>query len=144
MHIYWNKTKRLHRKRAELPQYRFGTPIWPPFYCLGYQHNRRGVMWKGCQILTRFVGTTWLDVTQYFTGDKCLSMRGAKNRVAKRRNARQTMWDKYPRDERRNGSLFLSCSVSLTATVRDGKCFRSKSFVKCVIEKIMHPGTTGG
>ena len=28
MHMYWNKTKRLHRKRAELPQYRFGTPIW--------------------------------------------------------------------------------------------------------------------
>ena len=47
-------------------------------------------------------------------------------------------------DERRNGSLFLSCSVVLIATVRDGKCFRSKSFVKCVIEKIMHPGTTGG
>ena len=49
-----------------------------------------------------------------------------------------------PRDERRNGSLFLSCSVVFIATVRDGKCFRSKSLVKCVIEKIMHPGTTGG
>ena len=51
------------------------------------------------------------------------------------------MWDKYPRDERRNGSLFLSCSVVFIATVRDGKCFRSKSLVKCVIEKIMHPRT---
>ena len=41
----------------------------------------------------------------------------------------------------RNGSLFLSCSVVFIATVRDGKCFRSKSLVKCVIEKIMHPRT---
>ena len=61
--------------------------------------------------------------------------------MVKRRNARQTMSDKYPRDERGNGSLFLSCSVVFIAAVRDGKCFRSKSLVKCVIEKIMHPGT---
>ena len=48
-----------------------------------------------------------------------------KNRVAKRRNARQTMWDKYSRDERRNGSLFLSCSVVFIATVRERKmCYR--------------------
>ena len=73
-----------------------------------------------------------------------MPIRRAKNRVAKRRNARQIMSDKYPRDERRNGSLFLSCSVVFIATVRDGKCFRSTSLVKCVIEKIMHPGTTGG
>ena len=33
MQIYWNKRKRLHKKRVQLPQDWFGTPIWPPFYC---------------------------------------------------------------------------------------------------------------
>ena len=28
--IYWNKRKCLHRKRVQLPQDWFGTPIWPP------------------------------------------------------------------------------------------------------------------
>ena len=30
MQIYWNKRKRLHKKRVHLPQDWFGTPIWPP------------------------------------------------------------------------------------------------------------------
>ena len=33
--IYWNKRKRLHRKRVQFPQDWFGTPIWPPFHCFG-------------------------------------------------------------------------------------------------------------
>ena len=33
--IYCNKRKRLHKKRVQLPQDWFGTPIWPPFYCFG-------------------------------------------------------------------------------------------------------------
>ena len=35
MEIYWNKRKRLHKKRVQLPQDWFGTPTWPPFYCFG-------------------------------------------------------------------------------------------------------------
>ena len=43
MQIYWNKRKRLHKKRVQLPQDWFGTPTWPPWrhvktlYCLGEQ-----------------------------------------------------------------------------------------------------------
>ena len=33
MQIYWNKRKRLHKKRVQLPQDWFGTPTWPLFYC---------------------------------------------------------------------------------------------------------------
>ena len=35
MQIYWNKRKRLHKKRVQLPEDWFGTPTWPPFYCFG-------------------------------------------------------------------------------------------------------------
>ena len=31
--IYWNKRKRLHKKRVQLPQDWFGTPTLPPFHC---------------------------------------------------------------------------------------------------------------
>ena len=31
MQIYWNKRKRLHKKRIQLPQDWFGTPTWPPW-----------------------------------------------------------------------------------------------------------------
>ena len=33
--IYWNKRKRVHKKRVQLPQNWFGTPTWPPFLCFG-------------------------------------------------------------------------------------------------------------
>ena len=33
--IYWNKRKRLHNKRDQLPEDWFGTPTWPPFHCFG-------------------------------------------------------------------------------------------------------------
>ena len=35
MQIFWNKRKRLHKKRLQLPQDWFGTPTWPPFHCFG-------------------------------------------------------------------------------------------------------------
>ena len=35
MQIYWNKGKRLHKKRVQLPEDWFGTPTWPPFHCFG-------------------------------------------------------------------------------------------------------------
>ena len=35
MQIYWNKRKRLHKKRVQLPEDWFRTPIWPPFHCFG-------------------------------------------------------------------------------------------------------------
>ena len=31
--IYWNKRKRLHKKRVQLPEDWFGTPTWPPIHC---------------------------------------------------------------------------------------------------------------
>ena len=37
MQIYWNKKKRLYKKRVQLPQDWFGTPTWPPFHCFGTQ-----------------------------------------------------------------------------------------------------------
>ena len=33
--IYWNKRKRLHKKRVQLPEDWFGTPTWPPIHCFG-------------------------------------------------------------------------------------------------------------
>ena len=35
MQIYWNKRKRLHKKRVQLPEDWFGAPSWPPFHCFG-------------------------------------------------------------------------------------------------------------
>ena len=35
MQIYWNKRKRLHKKRVRLPQDWW--PTWPPFHCFGTQ-----------------------------------------------------------------------------------------------------------
>ena len=35
MQTYWNKIKDLHKKRVQVPQDLFGTPIWPPFDCFG-------------------------------------------------------------------------------------------------------------
>ena len=35
MQIYWNKRKRFHKKRVQLPQEWFGTPTWRPFHCFG-------------------------------------------------------------------------------------------------------------
>ena len=37
--IYWNKRKRLHKKRVQLPEDWFGTPTWPPFHCFGTHNN---------------------------------------------------------------------------------------------------------
>ena len=52
MQIYWNKRKRLHKKRVQLPHDWFGTKTWPPFHCFGTQiwppwsqvktHNKKG------------------------------------------------------------------------------------------------------
>ena len=35
MQIYWNKRKRLHKKKVQLPEDWFGTTTWPPFHCFG-------------------------------------------------------------------------------------------------------------
>ena len=35
MQIYWNKRKRLHKKRSQFPEDWFGAPTWPPFHCFG-------------------------------------------------------------------------------------------------------------
>ena len=35
LQIYWDKRKRLHKKKVQLPQDWSGTPTWPPFHCFG-------------------------------------------------------------------------------------------------------------
>ena len=35
MQISWNKRKRLHKKRVQLPEDWFGTPTWSPFHFFG-------------------------------------------------------------------------------------------------------------
>ena len=37
MQIYWNKRKRLRKKRVQIPQDWFGTQTWPLFHCFGTQ-----------------------------------------------------------------------------------------------------------
>ena len=45
MQIYWNKRKRLHKKRVQLPEDWFGKH-GHRFIVLGHQYGRRDVMWK--------------------------------------------------------------------------------------------------
>ena len=54
MQIYWNKRKRLHKKRVQIPQDWFGTPTWPPFHCFG---TPRWPPWRHVKTLHR---TIWL------------------------------------------------------------------------------------
>ena len=35
MQIYWDKGKRLHKKRVQLPKDFLGTSTWPPSHCFG-------------------------------------------------------------------------------------------------------------
>ena len=48
MQIYWNKRKRLHKRRVQLPEDWFGTlhQHGRRFIVLGHQYGRRDVMWK--------------------------------------------------------------------------------------------------
>ena len=65
MQIYWNKRKRLHKKRVQFPEDWFGTPTWPPFHCFGtpiwppWRHVKTlytaKVKWK---IMRRFLPST--------------------------------------------------------------------------------------
>ena len=63
----WNKRKRLHKKRVQLPQDWFGTQTWLPFHCFGTQiwqpwrhvktHNIFGNDWNDAPFWSRF--GTW-------------------------------------------------------------------------------------
>ena len=46
MQIYWNKRKRLHKKRVQLPQDWFGHKHGRRFIVLGHKYGRHDVMWK--------------------------------------------------------------------------------------------------
>ena len=52
MQIYWNKRKRLHKKRVQFPQDWFGTPTWPLFHCFG---TRIWPPWRHVKTLYRQV-----------------------------------------------------------------------------------------
>ena len=55
---FWNKRKRLHKKRVQLPQDLFGTPTWPPFYCFATP------IWPPW----RHVKTLYSGITKGFSG----------------------------------------------------------------------------
>ena len=63
--IYWNKRKRLHKKRVQLPQDWFGTPTWSPFHCFGtpiwppWRHVKK-------LYLNQFKTANWFESTQLF------------------------------------------------------------------------------
>ena len=72
MQIYWNKRKRLHKKRVQLPQDWFGTPTWPPFHCFGtpiwppWRHLKTLYSLRGALIkIARVYHTQWCN---YFDG----------------------------------------------------------------------------
>ena len=46
MQIYWNKRKRLHKKRVHSQRIGLGHQYGRRFIVLGYQYGRRDVMWK--------------------------------------------------------------------------------------------------
>ena len=52
MQIYWNKRKRLHKKRVQLPKDWFGTPTWPP--------------WRHVKTLYRVFSLTWSASMQIY------------------------------------------------------------------------------
>ena len=68
MQIYWNKRKRLHKKRVQLPEDWFGTPTWPPFHCFG---TPIWPPWRHVKTLYCCVGNyvflVWLN-TKIYTG----------------------------------------------------------------------------
>ena len=77
MQIYWNKRKRLHKKRVQLPEDWFGTPTWPPWrhvkilYKLQITRETSLVDWiwveKNCR---RFPGIITHTLTQIKTSLK--------------------------------------------------------------------------
>ena len=55
MQIYWNKRKRLHKKRVQLPHDWFGTQHGRSFIVLGHQYGQHDIMWKeSIQNMTAF------------------------------------------------------------------------------------------
>ena len=65
MQIYWNKRKRLHKKRVQLPKDWFGTPTWPLFHCLGTP------IWPPWRhVKTLFVNTALINLVVQFTSRK--------------------------------------------------------------------------
>ena len=68
MQIYWNKRKRLHKKRIQLPQDWFGTPTWPPFHCFGtpiwppWRHVKT-LYWSYCTIALVRLKNSRLPIT---------------------------------------------------------------------------------
>ena len=49
--INWNKRKRLHKKRVQLPQDWFGTQTWPPFNFFGTPRPRP---WRHVKTFSKF------------------------------------------------------------------------------------------
>ena len=64
MQMYWNKKKRLHKKRVQLPQDWFGTPTWPPFHCFG---TPRWPPWRHVKTLYTFTKHTKHSLSWPFT-----------------------------------------------------------------------------
>ena len=56
--IYWNKGKRLHNQRVQLPEDFLGTPIWSLLHCFGTPISimvaQRSSVWSCCILLEKF------------------------------------------------------------------------------------------
>ena len=46
MQIFYDKRRRLHKKRVKLPRDWLRTPTWPTLHCFGNQHDGRDFIWK--------------------------------------------------------------------------------------------------
>ena len=109
MQIYWNKRKRLHKKRVQLPQDWFVTPTWPPFHCFGTQYGCRDVMWKHA-IPVYSVDTPWLkrhvmQIVSRYNSEHDLLWRTCENRTNNNIdwNLQERHWTVW--------SLFLSIKI---------------------------------
>ena len=46
MQIFYDKRRRLHKKRVKLPRDWLRTPTWPTLHCFGNQHGGLDIIWK--------------------------------------------------------------------------------------------------
>ena len=65
MLIYWNKRKRLHEKRIQLPEDFLGTPTWPLFLCFGTPIWPPWVMWKRSIVLPWVIRAKWREIRRF-------------------------------------------------------------------------------
>ena len=104
MQIYWNKRKRLHKKRVQFPQGWLGTPTWPPFHCLGtpiwprWRHVKTLYTWN--RIHKRTHGACalhwWIAMTNWTVGPDSRTAK-ASMRLSLQFSPSHGAWDRIVR-----------------------------------------------